>query len=367
MSNYSNNELNNAIETFYNTRNKIIVYADTGANITASCKGVTLTATEIGNSGVWYFYYTDYGTWNIQGTRGQYQGSDSIVINELKDYTVNLDISSSIDPVLENSSWQDIQTVAQSSLGSSYWSIGDSKTVVLNGTVKSITFNNHSVKAFIIGFDHNSNVEGVGIHFQIGRSLGDIDICFCDSRYDTEVIITSDHGGTPNPDNYFTWGEVGQTPSGSTRYLMYGWSKCNIRNNILGQDLDNKIGFLNALPSNLVDCIKLSSKYSTNDGLSTNNLLFLLSAFEIRGFDVGSDYTIYQRTYDYYKTGNWIKYMYNNTGSPAKYFLRDAKPTSYSVDGLVYIINTEGVVKAMSEVNGLRNHSEGISFAFVIG
>ena len=40
-----------------------------------------------------------------------------------------------------------------------YWSVGDTKDVTLTGNWQDLIMSNVTVKAFIIGFDHNSAVE----------------------------------------------------------------------------------------------------------------------------------------------------------------------------------------------------------------
>ena len=72
----------------------------------------------------------------------------------------------SIPTVLNNATWAQIKEVAEKSQGSSYWSVGDTKQITINGKVSDgLTLSNYSTYVYIIGFNHNSSVEGTGIAF----------------------------------------------------------------------------------------------------------------------------------------------------------------------------------------------------------
>lgn len=57
---------------------------------------------------------------------------------------------------LEDNDWAMISQVSNSGKGSSYWAVGDTKTITINGEVGNFTFSNLSIAVFIIGFNHNS-------------------------------------------------------------------------------------------------------------------------------------------------------------------------------------------------------------------
>ena len=74
-----------------------------------------------------------------------------------------------VDPVLNNNSWETISKVSQMGLAAQYWSVGDTKTITINGAVGNTTFSNLSIDAYIIGFNHNSAEGGARrIHFKLG-------------------------------------------------------------------------------------------------------------------------------------------------------------------------------------------------------
>ena len=89
-----------------------------------------------------------------------------------------------VSATLDNNEWDVIKYVSDAGTGSDYWAIGDRKQVTLNGTVGACTFSSYSCYAFIIGFNHNSTLEGSNrIHFQFAKTAltGGTDVCFTDS------------------------------------------------------------------------------------------------------------------------------------------------------------------------------------------
>lgn len=74
-----------------------------------------------------------------------------------KTVTVNAEF---VSDVLNENSWAVIKAVSDSGQGDNYWDVGDTKTITINGKIGNTTFNNLSINAFIIGFNHNSSREG---------------------------------------------------------------------------------------------------------------------------------------------------------------------------------------------------------------
>lgn len=224
-----------------------------------------------------------------------------------------------IGTALNDCSWEDIAAISEAGMASSYWKIGDTKTITINGAVGSTTFSSLSVDVFILGFDHNSAKEGTNrIHFQIGKISGK-DVCLCDSKY----------GVSGSKDGFFTM-STGNTNSG-------GWKSCYMRNTVLGSNSTPTSPTANtllaALPSDLRSVMKPVTKYSDNTGgsLSASNVtattdyLWLLAEFEVHGTQryANSAEKNNQAQYDYYKAGNSkIKYKHNATGTAAYWWLR---------------------------------------------
>lgn len=246
---------------------------------------------------------------------------------------------SGVDPVLNNCDWATIRAVSDAGQGANYWSVGDTKTITINGNVGNFTFSNYTVDAFIIGFNHNSGKEGSNrIHFQIGKTTSGTDIAFCDSNYDR---TGSSEGFRMNLSN---------TNSG-------GWKGSYGRKTLLGNSgtptSPPANSFMAALPADLRAVMKSVTKYTDNTGKSSNtsgavtattDYLFLLSEFEVKGgrFYANQYERNYQAQYDYYKAGNSVvKYRHDATGTAVCHWCRSAYYDGSS--GFCYV-DTDGRV-----------------------
>ena len=237
---------------------------------------------------------------------------------------------SGVDPVLNNIDWATIRAVSDAGQGANYWSVGDTKTITINGTVGNTTFSNLSVDAFILGFNHNSSREGANrIHFKIGKISG-VHIALVDSNY----------GKAGSSASYFQ-----MNASNANRG---GWNGSSMRKTLLGNSgtpaSPPSNSLLAALPSDLRAVMKAVTKYSDNTGggsdtasyvTSTTDYLFLLSEFEYHGARTyaNSAEKNYQAQYDYYKAGNSKKhYKHNATGTAARAWCRSVysgSPSSF--------------------------------------
>ena len=261
-----------------------------------------------------------------------------------------------VDPVLNNDSWETISKVSQMGLAAQYWSIGDTKTITINGKVGNTTFSNLSVDAFILGFNHNSSREGANrIHFKIGKISG-VHIALCDSNYGSGGFSAS----------YFQM-NASNTNSG-------GWNGSSMRKTLLGNSgtptSPPSNSLLAALPSDLRAVMKAVTKYSDNTGggsdtasyvTSTTDYLFLLSEFEYHGARTyaNSAEKNYQAQYDYYKAGNSkIHYKHNATGTAANAWCRSV----YSGGSYLFCrVNTGGGAGSSD-----ANFSRGVAPGFAV-
>ena len=230
---------------------------------------------------------------------------------------------SGADPVLNNNDWATIRSVSDASQGANYWSVGDTKSITINGKAGNFTFSNYTVDAFIIGFNHNSAKEGSNrIHFLIGKSGGKL-VGLCDGSYDSPVSSTG----------YFSMNDR-STNSG-------GWNASQIRKTLLGNSgtptSPTANTLLAALPSDLRAVMKSVTKYTDNTAkgkgdmasyvTATTDYLFLLAEFEVQGarsyanqYEQNS-----QAQYDYFKAGNSkIAYRHTATGTAVWWLLRSA-------------------------------------------
>lgn len=218
-----------------------------------------------------------------------------------------------------------IQAAAQSGQAANYWSVGDKMGIALNGTVGALSLSG-TYYAFILGFNHNSGVEGGNsIHFQFGKTSAGVDIAFVDSNYGSSGSSAGFRMNTSNSN------------SG-------GWNGSYMRKTICP-------AFLAAMPTAWQNVIAACTKYSDNTGggsntasyvTTTSDKIWLLSEFEVQGTRsyANSAEQNYQKQYDYYKNGNSkVKYKHNATTSACHWWLRSVYATNSSYFCLV---NTGG-------------------------
>ena len=266
---------------------------------------------------------------NVITVTGVKSGSCKITINVAADtnhtapaaQTVNVDVSL-ISNTLNENSWADIKSVSDAGTGATYWNVGDYKNIAISGNVQGMSLNN-TVRAFILGFNHNSGKEGSNrIHFQIGKTTSGTDIAFCDSNYNS---TGSSQGFRMNTSN---------TNSG-------GWNNSYGRKTLLGNSgtptSPPANSFLAALPADLRAVMKAVTKYTDNTGggsnssgavTATTDYLFFLAEFEVQGTrSYANQYEQnYQAQYDYYKAGNSkVKYRHDATGTAVYYWCRSAR------------------------------------------
>lgn len=216
-----------------------------------------------------------------------------------------------------------IQKVAQMGMGANFWSVGDNVPIALNGTVAALEFTGETYYAFIIGFDHNEEIEGKGIHFQFGKTGDGKDIAFVDGSYG---ITGSTAGFRMNTTN---------TNSG-------GWKDCVMRSTVCP-------AFLVALPEEWQAIISDCTKYSDNTGggtdtasnvTATTDKIFLLAEFEVFGVRTGANSAEqnFQKQYDYYANGNSrVKYRHSAVSSTCSWWVR-----SVSASYATYFRNVHG-------------------------
>lgn len=237
------------------------------------------------------------------------------------DKTINVTISLP-DTSLANNTPDIIAAAAKSGQAANYWSVGDKVGIAVNGSFGGLSYNN-TVYAFILGFNHNSSVEGGNsIHFQFGKTAAGVDIAFVNSYGSTST------GFCMNTSN---------TNSG-------GWNNSYMRKTICP-------AFLAALPMAWQNIIAACTKYSDNTGggsntasyvTATSDKIWLLSEMEVQGTRsyANSAEANYQKQYDYYRNGNSkVKYQHTATTSACDWWLRSVNAsTAYDFCD----VNTDG-------------------------
>lgn len=237
------------------------------------------------------------------------------------DKTINVTVSLP-DTSLANNTPDIIAAAAKSGQAANYWSVGDKVGIAVNGSFGGLSYNN-TVYAFILGFNHNSSVEGGNsIHFQFGKTAAGVDIAFVNSYGSTST------GFCMNTSN---------TNSG-------GWNNSYMRKTICP-------AFLAALPKAWQNIIAACTKYSDNTGggsntasyvTATSDKIWLLSEMEVQGTRsyANSAEANYQKQYDYYRNGNSkVKYQHTATTSACTWWLRSVNASSTYI---FCFVNTDG-------------------------
>ena len=315
-----------AIQT--GTELQIIVTVTSGATVTATKGSLSVSGTSV--NGTCTLTVPEAGTWSVKATRNG-QTSDTKSVTFTDRYAVTLFL---VSAVLNDNDWATIKTVSDKGEGANYWSIGDRKAVTLNGTVGKLSLSNVTTYAFIIGFNHNSSVEGTNrIHFQLAKTAlsGGTDVCLCDSSYNSTVSKTG----------YFSMN--------SNRTNSGGWASSQMRTNICGTSLSSYSGTIIAvIPAALRAVLKSVTKYTDNTGgrstaesavTETTDYFFLLSEYEVFGSIsyANSNESSKQAQYAYYSAGNSkIKYKHNGTSTAAIWWLRSPLANNSNYFVIVY-------------------------------
>lgn len=254
--------------------------------------------------------------------------------------TINVTVSLP-DTSLANNTPDIIAAAAKSGQAANYWSVGDKVGIAVNGSFGGLSYNN-TVYAFILGFNHNSSVEGGNsIHFQFGKTAAGVDIAFVNSYGSTST------GFCMNTSN---------TNSG-------GWNNSYMRKTICP-------AFLAALPTAWQNIIAACTKYSDNTGggsntasyvTATSDKIWLLSEMEVQGTRsyANSAEANYQKQYDYYKNGNSkVKYQHTATTSACIWWLRSVHASYTYYFCIVYTVG--------SASNGTAYNSYGFAPGFKV-
>lgn len=249
-------------------------------------------------------------------------------------------------PSLNDCTPAEIKAIAQSGQAPNYWAVGDTVDIMLSGTVGLLTLND-TYCAFIIGFNHNSSIEGNNtIHFQFGKTRDGIDIAFVDS-YSGDV------------------GADGSLYMNTTETSSGGWASSYMRNTVC-------TGFENIMPVAWQNVLTPCTKYSDNTGgtsdtasyvTPTADRIWILAEYEYYGkrFQANSAEQNYQKQYAYYAAGNGkSKYCYNNLSSGSTWWVRSS---SKKADGAFVMPLVGGSLFAGAPANW----SLGFTPCFMVG
>lgn len=227
---------------------------------------------------------------------------------EASDQTINVTVEAA-SAILADNTPAVIQAMARSGQAANLWSVGDKIPIEIKGTVGALELDG-TYYAFILGFDHNSSIEGSNsIHFQVGKDADGTDIAFVDKGY-------TDNGGS-------TAGFRMNTSKSSSG----GWKNSYMRNNIC-------TAFLSVLPNEwraiIMSCTKYSdnaggSNYSSESVTATQDKIWLPAEYEVFGrrYYAHENEQNYQEQYCYYKNGNSpVKYRHNRVDATVDWWNR---------------------------------------------
>ena len=308
----------------------------------------------------------------------------AIIIPNIACREMDVTESSSIG-ILEDTSWDVISLIAQKGKAGDFWSIGDTKSVTLNGTVGTLSLNT-TLYVYIIGINHEGKN---GITWQGFKTAA------TDGK---DVVLVTNYGaqssdGTLNF-NMNHWG------SSSNPYNTNhgGWKGCDLRYDILGStDIapsgygatatwNSRVGYdasvttatspvsntlMAALPSSLRAVMRPMTVYTDNCSASPHNAesyittsidyLPLLAEYEVFGAQskANSFEQNYQTQYTYYANGgSKEKYRHSLTSSSGSWQIRS--PYYYD-DGSFCCVNNAG----NSSIN-TSTYSYGLSPMFLV-
>ena len=353
----------------------IDVTAPTGSIVVATKGSTTCTATE--NSGTWRIDLTEEGTWTVTATKGTDSTSETITVPP------ELELSY-VNTTLENNTWATISRVAQAGTGDTYWDVGDTKTITLNGAIGAgLTLSNTSLNVFILDFNHVDNgVADNNIIFGGFKTSGGVDVALVDSKYNTATYSGK----------YLNMNHWGSSSNYNTNYG--GWKGCDLRYDILGGTSTQPSGYgstkttscvgydatsatittpvsstlMAALPSDFRNVLRLHTHYVDNTGNKSNvdanvtavvDAIFLLAEFEVFGAKSGANQyeQNHQTQMTYYSQGNSkIKYKHNATSTACFWWC--SSPTSSTA------YNFRSVYASGSSNNGSACNPLGLAPAF---
>lgn len=337
-----------AIQT--GTELKIIVSVKSGATVTATKGSLSVSGTSV--DGTCILTVPEEGEWTVSATLGG-ATSESNIVKVASSYDTTLLF---VSTTLNDNSWETIRDISDAGIGANYWSVGDRKAVTLNGTVGALTLSNFTTYAFIIGFNHNSSLEGVNrIHFQLAKTAlsGGTDVAFCDKYYINTV------------------GPAGGFCMNFNNTNTGGWKDSVMRKIICGAEQGGTtVSILNVISDGLKSALKSVTKYTDNIGntnassnsiTATTDYFFILSEFEVFG-DIryaNSNEKNKQAQYAYYSAGNSkIKYKHDGTSTAAAWWVRS--PIAINSSGFVGVYD-DGTVGAFE-----ANYSIGFAPGFCV-
>ena len=278
---------------------------DVGTTVTMTRGSKTLSGT-VTSTGYATLYPNELGDWTIVFT---YNGSQKTKVYTLEVIGIVYVYPFVVGATLNDTTWENINMVSKLGMAKQFWSVGDTKTISVNGT-------NYEFQ--IIGFNHDDKTAGgkAGITFQM-----------------VDCLSTTYNMNSSNTNNG-------------------GWKNSAMRSRMST--------FLSQLPSDLQSVIKavnkLASVGSNNSTIETvSDKLFLLSEVEIFGSTTYS-FAGEGSQYDWYKAGNTKVKKVNGSAS----YWWERSPHSGGTSTFCSV-GSDGYAS-----NNYASHSRGVSFGFCV-
>lgn len=331
--NYYPNTVMSQVEGSIQMKAKVNITANVGDNIAISGDSTqTVTIADSGTATI----YLPYGDYTFTNNSNNF--TVKLIVDTIKTYEVVVKVKT-----LEEYSWAEISRISQNGEAANKFSVGDTKSITLEGTILKGSYN-ITYCVYILDFNHDkSSSDGVkdGITFGTFKSIDSesVDIALV-YNYDSSYSFPGFHMNTT------------ETAEG-------GWKNCYMRYTILGSTntqndsatpttatspVSNTL--MSCLPSDLREVMKpmYISSYTKTELLETLDYLPLLGTTEVKGstFSLNTG----QVQYAYYKNGNsTIKYQNKAVSKKAHWWLRDAAPLTI---GFYFVnINKENTVESI--------------------
>lgn len=248
---------------------------------------------------------------------------------------------------LETASWAKISEISAEGTAANYMAVGDVKPITFGGYIgQGCNIPTSTYYVYILGFDHNSEVEGKGIHFGCfkvykGNTLTDVSLISSGngSQY-TEGLLyfNANHWGSVN---YGGWkaSDIRYDILGSTDVAPSGYGSAKT-SGVVGYDATTTCAtnpvantLMSCLPEDLRAVMKPITKWTNNVGdagdtedkvTSSVDYLPLLAQFEVTGStEYANSYEKnYQKQYEYFVVGNSAMKFRHTDFSVEQYLVR---------------------------------------------
>ena len=279
-----------------------------------------------------------------------------------KSITLHVTNNLNISEVLQDNSWQAISEVSRAGLANTFWEIGDTKSVRVQGKIGTLEVD-QDLGVYIIGFDQEGNQ---GIQFGTFKSMTSDDKYLCLAN--TYSKVSTD--GT----KYFNIIHTAD-PSNTT-----DWVTCDLRYDILGSTdvrynaatsectiQPNSNTLMAALPEELRLVMKPMTIWYGYLGheLITTDYLPLLSEYNVFGANYyAADESPYLAHYPFFaSTNSRVRYRHNDIDQPAYWWTRslDAKTPPIGDGRYFACVGSSGMYS-----HGVASQSLGLAPIFTI-